>query len=154
VQTLSGGNQQKVVIGKWLSAYPDILILDEPTAGIDIGSKAEIIQLIRELAKAGKAILMISSELSELLTACDRLVIMSHGRIHGDVLREDLDSSDDSLKTGDSNAVDEDPLKKLQAAEQRLQFLIQNALTLDTSSDDSNGSLVSAVLNAGERVDN
>jgi len=135
VQTLSGGNQQKVVIGKWLSAYPDILILDEPTAGIDIGSKAEIIQLIRELAKAGKAILMISSELSELLTACDRLVIMSHGRICGDVAREDLDNADDGLNVAD---IDEDPLKKLQAAEQRLQFLIQNALTMDASPGERN----------------
>ena len=71
------------MIGKWLSAEPDILVLDEPTAGIDIGSKSEIIRLVRELARSGKAILMISSELSELLTACDRIVVMSEGRTAG-----------------------------------------------------------------------
>lgn len=76
VVTLSGGNQQKVVIGKWLATMPDILVLDEPTAGIDIGSKSEIVALIRNLAREGKAIIMISSELSELLTACDRIVVM------------------------------------------------------------------------------
>ena len=80
VSTLSGGNQQKVVIGKWLAVDPDVLVLDEPTAGIDIGSKSEIIRLVRELAANGKAILMISSELSELLTACDRIVVMADGR--------------------------------------------------------------------------
>ncbi|MDE0208789.1 MAG: sugar ABC transporter ATP-binding protein, partial [Boseongicola sp.] len=75
VSTLSGGNQQKAVIGKWLATDPDVLVLDEPTAGIDIGSKSEIIRLVRDLAREGKAILMISSELSELLTACDRILV-------------------------------------------------------------------------------
>ena len=69
------------MIGKWLLAEPRILILDEPTAGIDIGSKAEIIALVRELAKSGKAIIVISSELSELLTAADRLIVMVDGRV-------------------------------------------------------------------------
>ena len=119
VSTLSGGNQQKVVIGKWLAADPDILILDEPTAGIDIGSKSEIIRLIRDLAKSGKAVMMISSELSELLTACDRIVVMSEGRTAGTYDRHDLDDSD--LPT-------DDMMHQLQAAEQKLQFHIQEAL--------------------------
>ncbi|EPE96093.1 sugar ABC transporter ATP-binding protein [Rhizobium grahamii] len=120
VSTLSGGNQQKVVIGKWLASNPDILILDEPTAGIDIGSKSEIIRLVRELAAAGKAIIFISSELSELLTACDRILVMSDGRIHKDFPRDALD--DPSASAGDL-------AHRLQAAEQRLQVEIQKALS-------------------------
>lgn len=121
VSTLSGGNQQKVVIGKWLAADPDILILDEPTAGIDIGSKSEIIRLVRDLAKSGKAVLMISSELSELLTACDRIVVMSEGRTAGTYHRHELD---------DPNLPADDTMHQLQAAEQKLQFHIQEALKL------------------------
>ncbi|WP_201797148.1 sugar ABC transporter ATP-binding protein [Vibrio penaeicida] len=120
VSTLSGGNQQKVVIGKWLATDPDLLILDEPTAGIDIGSKSEIILLIRQLAKAGKSILMISSELSELLSACDRFVVMSQGKITGDYPRDVLfDDTDAGVDT----------LHQLQAAEQKLQIIIQQALS-------------------------
>ena len=81
VRTLSGGNQQKVVIGKWLNTEPEIFILDEPTGGVDIGSKAEIVTLVRDLAARGKAVLVISSELSELLTVADRIVVMVDGRI-------------------------------------------------------------------------
>jgi ribose transport system ATP-binding protein len=119
VSTLSGGNQQKVVIGKWLAADPDILVLDEPTAGIDIGSKSEIVRLIRELAKSGKAVLFISSELSELLTACDRIVVMSDGRAAGTYDRHELD--DPTQSEGDAR-------HRLQAAERRLQRHIQEAL--------------------------
>jgi ribose transport system ATP-binding protein len=119
VSTLSGGNQQKVVIGKWLATDPDILILDEPTAGIDIGSKSEIIRLVRELAASGKAIIMISSELSELLTACDRILVMAEGRVHADLPREAFD---------DPSVPAEDLAHRLQAAEQRLQIEIQRAL--------------------------
>ncbi len=119
VGTLSGGNQQKVVIGKWLAADPDIFVLDEPTAGIDIGSKSEIIRLVRDLAKAGKAIVMISSELSELLTACDRIIVMSEGRTVGTYERHELD---------DPNLPADDTMHQLQAAEQKLQFHIQEAL--------------------------
>ena len=90
VRTLSGGNQQKVVLAKWLAADPGVLVLDEPTAGIDIGSKAEIIALVRALTRAGKAILLISSELSELLAASDRIVLMSDGRIVHQVVTRDL----------------------------------------------------------------
>ncbi len=91
VRTLSGGNAQKVVIAKWLATEPEVLVLDEPTAGIDIGSKSEIVTLIRDLAKAGKAILVLSSELQELLAACDRILVMADGRIVRDIARHDLD---------------------------------------------------------------
>ena len=120
VSTLSGGNQQKVVIGKWLAVDPDVLVLDEPTAGIDIGSKSEIIKLVRDLAASGKAILMISSELSELLTACDRIVVMADGRTYDDFPRAALD---------DPAEKNDDIAHRLQAAEQRLQISIQGALT-------------------------
>ena len=123
VSTLSGGNQQKVVIGKWLATDPEILILDEPTAGIDIGSKAEIIRLVRDLAQSGKAVIVISSELSELLTACDRILVMADGRAHQMLERADLD---DPAETNPEHA--------LQAAERRLQIEIQNALSIKEAS--------------------
>ena len=78
---LSGGNQQKVVVGKWLAAGPRILIMDEPTRGIDVGSKAEIHRIMRELAEGGTCILFISSEVPEILKVCDRVLVMSAGRI-------------------------------------------------------------------------
>jgi ribose transport system ATP-binding protein len=116
VQTLSGGNQQKVVLGKWLAADPSIVILDEPTAGIDIGSKSEIIMLIRALAREGRAIILISSELNELLAACDRIVVMSEGRIARDLDRAELDdpASPVLMAAGD-----------LQFAERQLQRALQ-----------------------------
>ncbi|SDB30092.1 sugar ABC transporter ATP-binding protein [Bauldia litoralis] len=120
VSTLSGGNQQKVVIGKWLAADPDILVLDEPTAGIDIGSKAEIIRLVRDLAQSGKGIVMISSELSELLSACDRIIVMADGRAVADIPRHDLD---------DPAIAADDTMHQLQSAERKLQAEIQKALT-------------------------
>jgi putative multiple sugar transport system ATP-binding protein len=82
---LSGGNQQKVVLSKWMFANPDVLILDEPTRGIDVGAKYEIYTIINRLASEGKAILVISSELPELLGTCDRIYAMSAGRITGEV---------------------------------------------------------------------
>lgn len=81
VKQLSGGNQQKVVIGKWLANKPKIIILDEPTRGIDVGSKAEIHKLIRKLANEGVGVLLVSSEIPEILTCCDRILIMRRGRI-------------------------------------------------------------------------
>ena len=89
VGTLSGGNQQKVVLSKWIYSDPDVLILDEPTRGIDVGSKYEIYEIIDRLADEGKAILMISSELPELIGVCDRIYAMSQGRITGQVQRAD-----------------------------------------------------------------
>jgi len=86
---LSGGNQQKVILARWLLTEPDILLLDEPTRGIDIGVKAEFYDMIGELAEAGRAILLISSELPELLSLCDRVLVMSEGRLTADIARKD-----------------------------------------------------------------
>jgi len=86
---LSGGNQQKVVLSKWIYSGPDILILDEPTRGIDVGAKFEIYGIINELAAQGKAIILISSELPELLGLADRIYAISEGRISGEVARAD-----------------------------------------------------------------
>jgi len=83
VRTLSGGNQQKVVLAKWLSTNPALLILDQPTRGIDVGAKAEIYRLIQNLSEAGHAIVLISDELQEILGMCDRIVIMHEGKITG-----------------------------------------------------------------------
>ena len=83
---LSGGNQQKVVLSKWLFAQPDILILDEPTRGIDVGAKYEIYTIVNRLAAEGKAIIMISSELPEILGVCDRIYVMNEGKIVGEML--------------------------------------------------------------------
>ncbi|MFK4266648.1 sugar ABC transporter ATP-binding protein [Streptomyces milbemycinicus] len=89
VRTLSGGNQQKVVIGKWLLADSKVLILDEPTRGIDVGAKVEIYQLINELTASGHAVLMISSDLPEVLGMSDRVLVMAQGRITGELNREE-----------------------------------------------------------------
>ncbi|MEK5161822.1 multiple monosaccharide ABC transporter ATP-binding protein [Paenibacillus sp. FSL R5-0527] len=86
---LSGGNQQKVVLSKWIYAQPEILILDEPTRGIDVGAKYEIYSIVNQLADEGKGILFISSELPEILGMCDRIYCMSEGRITGEVARKD-----------------------------------------------------------------
>lgn len=112
VNSLSGGNQQKVVIGKWLLADPDILILDEPTAGIDIGSKGEVLRLVRSLAEAGKSVLFISSELAELIAVSDRIAVMSEGRIVETIEKAGL------LASG------YDEILELKA-EQRLQLIMQ-----------------------------
>ncbi|MGC6585657.1 multiple monosaccharide ABC transporter ATP-binding protein [Paenibacillus sp. Dod16] len=85
---LSGGNQQKVVLSKWIYAEPDILILDEPTRGIDVGAKYEIYAIINQLADEGKGVLVISSELPEIIGICDRIYVMSAGRLTGEVSRE------------------------------------------------------------------
>jgi ribose transport system ATP-binding protein len=82
-KNLSGGNQQKVVIAKWLVKDCDILIFDEPTRGIDVGAKEEIYRLLNELAASGKSIIMISSELPEILRMSHRIVVMSEGRVTG-----------------------------------------------------------------------
>ncbi|CRH69717.1 ABC transporter family protein [Chlamydia trachomatis] len=85
VSTLSGGNQQKVVLAKWVLSDPDILILDEPTRGIDVGAKYEIYEIIDKLADQGKAVVVISSELPELIGICDRIYTVSQGIITDDV---------------------------------------------------------------------
>ncbi|MFA7672944.1 MAG: ATP-binding cassette domain-containing protein [Clostridia bacterium] len=85
IRSLSGGNQQKVIIGRWLLTKPDILLLDEPTRGIDVGAKYEIYQLMINLANEGKTVIMVSSEMSELLGVCDRIIVMSNGYMAGEV---------------------------------------------------------------------
>ncbi len=85
IRSLSGGNQQKVILGRWLLTEPEVLLLDEPTRGIDVGAKYEIYQLIINLAKQGKSVIMVSSEMPELLGVCDRILVMSGGRLAGEV---------------------------------------------------------------------
>ncbi len=85
IQTLSGGNQQKVILSRWLLTNPEVLLLDEPTRGIDVGAKYEIYQLIIDLAKKDKVVIMVSSEMPELLGVCDRILVMSGGRLAGEV---------------------------------------------------------------------
>ena len=85
VGSLSGGNQQKVVVAKWMMTQPDVLIMDEPTRGIDVGAKYEIYCVINELAKAGKAVIVISSELPEIIGTCDRVYVINEGRIAGEL---------------------------------------------------------------------
>jgi putative multiple sugar transport system ATP-binding protein len=87
VGKLSGGNQQKVVLSKWIFTDPDVLILDEPTRGIDVGAKYEIYTIINRLADEGKGVLVISSELPELIGICDRIYTLCEGRITGEVPR-------------------------------------------------------------------
>lgn len=89
IKNLSGGNQQKVILAKWLLVSPKILIVDEPTRGIDVGAKKEIYELLNELKSMGKAIIMISSDLPEVLGISDRIIVMSEGKISGELARED-----------------------------------------------------------------
>lgn len=97
VSSLSGGNQQKVVLAKWLATAPRVLLLDEPTRGVDVGAKAEIYAILRDLAEAGLAILVVSSELPELMTLCDRILVMAKHEITGCVLPKDY-SEENILK--------------------------------------------------------
>ena len=87
--TMSGGNQQKVVIAKWLATEPKLLIIDEPTRGIDVGTKAEVHRLLSELAGQGMAILMISSELPEVLGMADRVLVVCEGHLTADISRDE-----------------------------------------------------------------
>ncbi|MDO4633459.1 MAG: sugar ABC transporter ATP-binding protein [Eubacteriales bacterium] len=91
VGNLSGGNQQKVVLAKWLASDPEVLILDEPTRGVDVGAKAEIYKIINDLAGQGMAIIMISSEMPEIVNMCDHIFVMSDGKITGELDRSEMD---------------------------------------------------------------
>jgi L-arabinose transport system ATP-binding protein len=95
VAGLSGGNQQKIVLAKWLAASSQILILDEPTRGVDVGAKAEIHALVGELAARGTAILVISSELPEVISLSDRIVVLRSGRVAGEMPRRE--ATEDSV---------------------------------------------------------
>jgi methyl-galactoside transport system ATP-binding protein len=88
ISNLSGGNQQKVIVSRWLANDPDILIMDEPTRGIDVGAKHEIYEIMTDLAKQGKAIIMISSEMAELLGMSDRIYVMCNGKLRGEITEE------------------------------------------------------------------
>jgi ribose transport system ATP-binding protein len=104
VRFLSGGNQQKVVLGKWLCLNPKLLLLDEPTRGIDVGAKEEIYKLMDELAARGVAILFASSEMEEIIGLSDRVLVMHEGRITGDVGRSDMtEEAVMRLATGDED---------------------------------------------------
>ena len=93
VCNLSGGNQQKVVFGKWIMNEPEVLILDEPTRGVDVGAKYEIYTIINKLAQQQSAILVVSSEMEELMGICDRILVMSRGKITGVCSREEFDQN-------------------------------------------------------------
>ena len=97
VRLLSGGNQQKVVIAKWLGTEPEVLIMDEPTAGVDIGTKTEILTMIRNLAEEGKAVIVISSEYAELLAVSDRVLILRDGTVQQELARQDI-ADEESLQ--------------------------------------------------------
>ena len=109
MSTLSGGNQQKVVLAKWLATKPRVLIVDEPTRGIDVGTKAEVHRLLSELAADGVAVLMVSSELPEVLGMADRVLVMHEGRLVGEIAR--AEATEESVmfaatgRTGDGRAV-------------------------------------------------
>jgi ABC-type sugar transport system ATPase subunit len=91
VRNLSGGNQQKVVVAKWLMKAPKVLIMDEPTRGIDVGAKHEIYNLILDLVKQGVSVIMISSELNEIIGMCDRCLVIGNGRSAGILEKEELE---------------------------------------------------------------
>jgi ribose transport system ATP-binding protein len=93
--TLSGGNQQKVVIAKWLGTRPRILLMDEPTAGVDIGTKGEIVGMIRAFADEGNGVIIISSELPELLAVSDRVLILRDGRVERELARSEISREED-----------------------------------------------------------
>jgi ABC-type sugar transport system ATPase subunit len=106
VRNLSGGNQQKVVIAKWLAVQPKVLILDEPTRGVDVGAKSEIYALMHEMAQRGMAIIMISSELPEILGMSDRIVVLRLGRVTGEINRVDANEEKVmALATGTSGGI-------------------------------------------------
>lgn len=90
VKGLSGGNQQKVVIAKWVSTKPELLIVDEPTRGIDVGAKSEVYTILNELARHGTGILMVSSEMEELIGNCSRIIVMNKGMITGELNEKEI----------------------------------------------------------------
>jgi ribose transport system ATP-binding protein len=90
VSNLSGGNQQKIVLAKWLMSDARVLILDEPTRGIDVGAKVEVYNIINDIVKHGKSVIMISSEMTELMGMCDRIVVMCRGKVTGELDRKEF----------------------------------------------------------------
>ena len=88
--SLSGGNQQKAVFGKWLTAEPSLVLLNDPTRGVDVGAKAEMHAIVRRLAADGKVVLICSTDLAELTTVCDRVLVMQRGRVRGELSGDEL----------------------------------------------------------------
>ena len=86
---LSGGNQQKVIVSKWLAVDSDVFIFDEPTKGIDVGAKSEIYQIMRDMVDAGKGVIMVTSDMAELLGVCDRIIVFSNGQITAEFMNAD-----------------------------------------------------------------
>lgn len=117
VKTLSGGNQQKVVLSKWLATRPRLLILDEPTQGIDVESKSEVHAMIAELAQQGLAIILISSELPELVSMCDRIVVLREGRMAGAFSRGEVDQEKVIRAATDAGGADKDAVAQARAAQ-------------------------------------
>jgi ABC-type sugar transport system ATPase subunit len=107
VANLSGGNQQKVVVGKFLLSRIVLFLLDEPTRGIDVGAKAEIYQLVSELAAEGTSFLLVSSEMPELLAVCDRIFVLCDGRVTGEFERDSFDQ--EAIMEAATRFVDNDP---------------------------------------------
>ena len=109
ITSLSGGNQQKVVLAKWLMSNPKLLILDNPTQGVDVGAKEEIYHIIHRLADQGVAVIVLSSEAQEIIRVCDRSLVMYHGRIVGQVEGKDMNEHNIMfLATGGSQTVTEE----------------------------------------------
>ncbi len=106
VANLSGGNQQKVVVGKFLLSRIVLFLLDEPTRGIDVGAKAEIYQLVGELAQEGTSFLLVSSEMPELLAVCDRIYVLCDGRLTGEFERDSFDQ--EAIMEAATRFVDDD----------------------------------------------
>ena len=104
INLFSGGNQQKAIIARWLMAEADVLIFDEPTRGIDVGAKAEIYRLIEGLAEQGRSIIVVSSELPEILRVSDRVLVMRRGVAEGVLAREDCDRRIDHAPRGDGRS--------------------------------------------------
>ena len=94
INTLSGGNQQKIVLAKWLAARPKVLILDNPTQGVDVGAKEEIYDIVLELAEQGMAVIVLSSEAQEVIRLCDRALVMYQGQIQGEVAGSTMNEHD------------------------------------------------------------
>lgn len=110
MESLSGGTQQKVLLGRWLLSEPDILILDEPTRGIDVGAKYEIYELMEEMARDGKCVIMISSEMPELMGMSDRIMVMCEGHMSGIIEHSEI--SDEKIMLLASTYTAEDVKEK------------------------------------------
>ena len=146
VGALSGGNQQKVVLAKWLASKPRVLILDEPTRGIDIGAKVEVHRLIADLAAAGLAILLISSDLPEVLAMSDRILVLHEGRITAEIPR--ARATEESVMFAATGNVPSEP--DADAARRRTRPMAETAMTPAPADTMARGSLVGTIARQRE----